>query len=279
MTILEIINRTTDFFQAKGIEEARLNAEQLIAFGLKMKRMDLYMNFDRPLTPIELDELRPLVQKRAQRVPLQHILGSVAWRFLELKTDHRALIPRPDTEGIVDIAKKLLKDNPKPLILEVGVGSGAISLALGMEIPHAQITGIDISLDALSLAQENTQLNPTKIPIEWIHSDLFAQLEPQKFDLIISNPPYIPTADIHELEPEVKESDPWLALDGGIDGLDFYRRLLRESPDWLLDQGYLLCEIGYDQTESLRIEETKLQFVDFAQDLGQNDRFVWWQKK
>lgn len=279
-TLLDILNKTTAFFESKGIEDARLNAEQILAHGLGLQRLQIYLNFDRPLSDAELGQLRSMVQQRANRVPLQHILGTVGWRFLELKTDARALIPRSDTEGIVDIAKQLLGSIAKPRILEIGVGSGAISIAIAQEIPHAQITGIDISLDALSLARENAQLNKIdEHKISWLHSDLYESLSDDKFDLIVSNPPYIASHVVDELEPEVRQYDPRIALDGGVDGLDIYRKLCLQSATYLADNGYLLCEIGYDQAEPLRNMTTnQLSFLDCEKDLGGQDRFVWWQK-
>lgn len=277
-TVLDILNKTTAFFTVKGIDEPRLNAEQILAHGLGLKRMELYLNFDRPLSDSELEKLRPMVSQRGQRVPLQHLLGTVGWRFLELKTDARALIPRPDTEAIVDRAKKLLQGKSAPQILEIGVGSGAISLALASEMPHSQVLGLDISPDALSLARENAALNGIT-RVEWLQSDLYSALDRGPFDLIISNPPYIPSHVVDELEPEVKEHDPRLALDGGPDGLDFYRRLLNESAAHLHDSAYLLCEIGYDQVPALKeMPSIQLSFVDFEKDLGGQDRYVWWQK-
>lgn len=278
-TLLQILNKTTEFFQSKEIEDPRLNAEQILAHGLKMRRMELYLNYDRPLSQAELDQLRPLVSQRGQRVPLQHILGTVGWRFLELKTDARALIPRSDTEGIVDLAKKLLQGISSPKILEIGVGSGAISLALATEMPHSKIFGVDLSLDALSLAQENAALNQVS-SITWIHSDLYDAVAEREFDLIISNPPYIPSAVVDALEPEVRQHDPRMALDGGKDGLDIYRRMLSESIDLLKEQAYLLCEIGFDQVPALQnLQCNQLEFQGFEKDLGGQDRFVWWQAK
>lgn len=160
MTVLEILNRTKVFFEKKGVPDARLDAEYIICFGLGIKkRMDLYLNFDKPLSAAELDKLRPLVARRANREPLQHIVGDTSFRGHTIKCDTRALVPRPETEELVDMAKDRLKDNANPFIVEVGTGTGAIAIACAKEIPGARVLATDISNDALALAKENAEAN------------------------------------------------------------------------------------------------------------------------
>jgi release factor glutamine methyltransferase len=279
-TVLEILKKTTDFFTSKHIEDARLEAEILLAHGLGLKRMDLYLQFDRPLTDEELAKMRPLVQRRGQREPIQHIIGSVGFRHLEIKCDARALIPRPDTEQIIDLANSLIQDQSNVSALEIGVGTGAILLSLIHENPQVtKALGVDISQDALNLAQENATLCNID-SIEWILSDLFTNIPQQQFDLIISNPPYIPTSVCAELEVEVKKYDPMLALDGGISGLDIYERILSEAAAFLKPNGHLLFEIGYDQGQSVPDLGIRLGWtlVGVYKDYGSNDRFVCFKK-
>ena len=160
MTVLEILNRTKVFFEKKGIPDARLDAEYIISYGLKMKnRMDLYLNFEKPLTPAELDVLRTMVARRATREPLQHIIGDTSFRGFIIKCDRRALIPRPETESLVDMAADCLKGIENPFIVEIGTGTGAISIACAKEIKGAHVLATDISEDALALARTNAEAN------------------------------------------------------------------------------------------------------------------------
>jgi release factor glutamine methyltransferase len=160
MTVLEILNRTKVFFEKKGVPDARLDAEYIISYGLKMKsRMDLYLNFEKPLTPAELDVLRTMVARRATREPLQHIIGDTSFRGFTIKCDRRALIPRPETESLVDMAVESLKGVENPFIVEIGTGTGAISIACAKEIAGARVLATDVSEDALALARTNAEAN------------------------------------------------------------------------------------------------------------------------
>ena len=160
MTVLEILNRTKAFFEKKGVPDPLLDAQYIISHGLGMKnRMDLYLNFEKPLTPAELDVLRPLVARRAAREPLQHIVGDTSFRGHSIKCDPRALVPRPETEELVDMAKKLLESVAAPFIVEVGTGTGAIAIACAKEIGSSRVLATDISEEALALAKENAEAN------------------------------------------------------------------------------------------------------------------------
>lgn len=279
-SLIQILKKTEQFFNQKGVPEARLDAEYIIAHGLGMKRMELYLNFDRPLSENELATLRPLLSRRANREPLQHILEETPWRNLNLKTDSRALIPRPETEEIIDLAKLYFKSNENKAIevLDIGTGSGAIALAVAQEMPHSKVLAVDISPVALELATENAKLNSIQ-NIEFTKSDLFQNVE-NTFDLIISNPPYIRSSVMLELEQEVKKFDPSNALDGGEDGLDFYRAICAEANSYLNESGYLIFEIGYDQSEDLRsLENENLEYLETVKDLCENDRFVVFKKR
>jgi release factor glutamine methyltransferase len=331
-TVLEILNKTTAFLEQKGVSEARFNTECLLAHGLKMPRMQLYLNFDRPLAEAELETLRPLVGRRAKREPLQHILGSTGFRFLELKCDARALIPRPDTETLVECALEAMqrlsdsgatraldhmdvsaestdvvhfdsvaqlsstenalgdsqKSTPKDALklLDIGTGTGAVLLSLLNEKPGHQGVGLDYSLDALALALENAGLNQVT-GVQFVQGDALANQNWSEqpwwpaggFDLIVSNPPYIPTQDCTVLEPEVRDFDPRLALDGGVDGLVFYREFCLRAAQWLAPQGELWVEIGYDQGDSVpALDAPGLECLGVRKDLGGQPRCVGWRR-
>ncbi len=252
-TVLEILNKTTSFFQHKGIPNPRLDAQYILAHGLKMKRMDLYLNFDKPLSEHELEILRPLVARRAKREPLQHIVGTTSFRGHEIRCDRRALIPRPETESLIDILKERLQGKESATVADIGTGSGAIAIAVKKEIPGMRVLATDISKDALDLAKENAKFNDAEI--EFFEGNLLEALpESEKFDVIVSNPPYIPDAEKEKLQPEVRDFDPALALFGGPDGLTLIRKILEQSQNRLHPEGRLLMEIGPEANEDKILE-------------------------
>lgn len=252
-TVLEILNKTTSFFQHKGIPNPRLDAQYILAHGLKMKRMDLYLNFDKPLSEHELEILRPLVARRAKREPLQHIVGTTCFRGHEIRCDRRALIPRPETESLIDIIKERLQGKESATVADIGTGSGAIAIAVKKEIPGKRVLATDISKDALDLAKENAKFNEAEI--EFFEGNLLEALpEGEKFDIIVSNPPYIPDAEKEKLQPEVRDFDPALALFGGPDGLTLIRKILEQSENRLKPEGFLLMEIGPEANEDKILE-------------------------
>ncbi len=253
-TVLEILNKTTTFFQHKGVPDPRLDAQYILAHGLKMNRMDLYLNFDKPLSERELDALRPLVARRAKREPLQHIVGNTSFRGHEIRCDRRALIPRPETESLIDLLKERLSGKENPHIADIGTGSGAIAIAAVKEIPGASVVATDISKEALSLAKENAQIN--EAAVEFLEGNLLHALPAaETFDAIVSNPPYIPDAEKEKLQPEVRDFDPALALFGGPDGLSLVRQILEQSRDRLTPGGILLMEIGPEAGEDKILEK------------------------
>ena len=287
MTVLEILNRTKVFFEKKGVPDARLDAEYIICFGLGIKkRMDLYLNFDKPLSEAELDTLRPLVARRANREPLQHIVGDTSFRGHTIKCDTRALVPRPETEELVDMAKERLKDREKPFIVEVGTGTGAIAIACAKEIEGAKVLATDISNDALALARENAEANETVI--EFAQGDLLDAISDEsiakvagdssaKIDCLIANLPYIPDGEKGKLQPEVDKFDPALALYGGPDGLSLVRKMLQQTEGKLNAGAPILLEIGSEQAEVLQAEAGNypwLEFTGIHKDFCGNVRFV-----
>ena len=298
MTVLEILNRTKAFFEKKGVPDPLLDAQYIISHGLKMKnRMDLYLNFEKPLTPAELDILRPLVARRGNREPLQHIIGDTSFRGFVIKCDPRALIPRPETESLVDMAKDALKGIENPFVVEIGTGTGAISIACAKEIEGAKVLATDISEDALALARENAQANGLGDTLNFAKGDLLDAVTLEtikkatgdvfgeastKIDCLIANLPYIPDGEKGKLQPEVDKFDPALALYGGPDGLDLVRKLLSQTEDKMNTGASILLEIGSEQAEILKNEAANypwLEFLGAHKDYCDNIRFVSYKAK
>jgi len=258
MTVLEAIQKSTEFLAKKGVESPRLQTELLLAHQLKMPRMKLYLNFDRVLTAPETDGLRELIKRRAAREPLQHITGSANFCGHEIAVNKNALVPRPETELLAELGWKFLNElktqnSQFKTALDFGTGTGCIAIAIAAKCPTAKITALDISADALALAKQNAEQNKVAERIEFLLGDGFAALPVKtQFDLLISNPPYIASAEIATLEPEVKDFDPRGALDGGADGLDFYRRLAAEAKPFLKPDCKIMVEFGDGQADDLK---------------------------
>ena len=245
MSLLEVLKGAAEFLGKQGVESPRLNAEHLLAHVMGLKRMDLYLQFDRPLGEKERVPLRDLVRQRGTGIPLQHLLGTVEFCGRSFKSDARALIPRPETELLVERALTYPKPNS---ILDVATGSGVIALSLALDCPEASVTATDISVDALSLAKENAvALGIDRVSFH--EADLIPP-ESQNFDLITANLPYIPTDEIAGLSREVLH-DPIMALDGGPGGMDLIVRLASVALERLTPKGHLLLEIGIDQSEAV----------------------------
>ena len=212
LTIGDVLRRSTDHLAAKGAESPRVEAERLLAHALGMERVELYMHLDRPLTDAELEAARGLLARRAAGEPLQYVLGEWGFRRLTLLVDPRALIPRPETETVVERCLALIAECEAPRVLDVGTGSGAIALAIADEHPSAHVTAVDVSDEALALAEAN--LRRTGLSVELLRHDLFDGLPGGGWDLVVSNPPYVRPSEIDSLEPEVREWEPRAALVG-----------------------------------------------------------------
>jgi release factor glutamine methyltransferase len=279
MTVLEAIQKSTEFLGKKNVESPRLQTELLLAHLLKMPRMKLYLNFDRVLTPSEIDSLRELVKRRGQREPLQHIVGSTSFCGFEIAVSRHALVPRPETELLAEVGWQFLSTlNHQPsTALDFGTGSGCIAISLVAKCPDAKIFATDISADALALAKENAAKNNVSGRIEFLQGDGFAALPAKnQFDLLISNPPYIASAEIETLQPEVRDFDPRGALDGGADGLDFYRRISAEAKTFLKPDGKIMLEFGDGQAPAIKkIFENEKWIVEAVQeDYSQRARIL-----
>jgi len=253
--VLEVIQKSGEFLTNKGVDSPRLQAELLLAHVLQLPRMKLYLNFERELSDNELTSVRELVRRRGQREPLQHIIGSTSFCGLEIAVSRGVLIPRPETELLAELGWEFLKKHAKSetTALDFGTGSGCIAIALAVKCPAAKVVALDASEEALVVAEKNAERNGVRSRVDFLQSDGFAMLSSEnKFDLIISNPPYIPRAEIETLEPEVRDFDPHAALDGGADGLDYYRRLAVEAPAFLRPNGRIMLEFGDGQAGDIK---------------------------
>jgi release factor glutamine methyltransferase len=298
VTVLEAIQKSAEFLGKKNVESPRLQVELLLAHLLKMPRMKLYLNFDRVLSPAEMDALRELVKRRGQREPLQHIVGSTSFCGFEIAVNKHVLVPRPETELLAELGWQFLStiDYQPSTALDFCTGTGCIAIALAAKCPNAKIIATDISADALVLAKENAARNNVAERIEFLQGDGFAALpkvgqasslsnsarqgagwKPALlYDLLISNPPYIPSAEIETLQPEVRDFDPRGALDGGADGLDFYRRLAAEAKPFLKPDGKIMLEFGDGQADAIKIifESEKWIVEAVQEDYSQRARIL-----
>jgi release factor glutamine methyltransferase len=248
MTVLEVLQATTAYFNKHNVENPRLNAEHLLAHVLGRKRIELYLEFERGLTEGELAPLRELVKRRGEGEPLQHLLGTVEFCGHVFLCDQRAMVPRPETEELVEFLKSKIP-NPKSQILDVGTGSGVIALSLASEFPEAQILAVDISDDALALAQENAARLNLAGRVRFLKSDLFENVE-GTFDLVVANLPYVSTQARDTLSREVLH-DPAIAVFASGRGDELIRELIVQGPSRLRPGGMLALEIGIGQTEPL----------------------------
>lgn len=274
LPLLRVLRGAENYLAERGVENPRLNAEHLLAHALGLKRMELYLQFDRPLEESERAPLRELVRRRGAREPLQHILGTVEFHGRNFACDRRALIPRPETEQLVEIALEFAKTKTAPVLLDVGTGAGVIALTLGLELPSAEIHAVDLSPEALALAAENAAHHDPAGRVRFHHGDLLPDGE-SRFDLIVANLPYIPSAEIPALSPEVRH-DPLPALDGGADGLDQIRRLAAAASERLTAGGALLLEIGAGQADAVYtlLAERKFRDICVRPDYENTPRFA-----
>ncbi|NTW98884.1 MAG: peptide chain release factor N(5)-glutamine methyltransferase [Geobacteraceae bacterium] len=242
-TTLKLLAWTRDYLLSKGVANARLEAEWLLCAATGLDRVGLYLQYDKPLNENELAAYRALVARRARREPLQHILGTQDFCGLDYEVTPDVLIPRYDTELLVSEAVKRKPDARS--VLDIGTGSGCIAVSLQKQLPGATVTATDISEAALSVARRNATQHDA--PIEFLIGSLFTPVAGRTFDLIVSNPPYIPSSDIEALDQEVRDYDPRTALDGGADGLTIYRSLIPEAVEYLNQLGWMLVEVGVGQ--------------------------------
>jgi release factor glutamine methyltransferase len=275
VTVLELIQNTTAFFQRKGVESPRLSIEYLLAEALGKRRLDLYLDYDQQLPEQILEPLRDKVRRRSEGEPLQHLLGS--WEFYgrRFKTDRRALIPRLETERLAELMlNQIPVDTSGTCLADIGTGSGVLAITLALERPGLEVVATDISADTLALARENALAHGVDARIRWLQTDLLSGVDTD-FDFLVANLPYIPSAEMAKLPREVRH-DPPLALDGGADGLDVIRRFIGEAPSHLKPGAGVLLEIGISQAAGVAdiLEQQKYRDISVEKDYQGVERFV-----
>ncbi|WP_026841193.1 peptide chain release factor N(5)-glutamine methyltransferase [Citrifermentans bremense] len=241
--VLKVLNWTKGYLAEKGVENPRLEAEWMLCEALSLDRVGLYLNFDKPLSDAELALYRGMVARRGRREPLQYILGSQEFMGLEFRVTPAVLIPRHDTEVLVTEAVK--RGEACRSILDIGTGSGCVAVAVAKALPEAEVYTVDVSADAIEVARGNAERNG--VSVQFFQGSLFEPFAGKRFDMLVSNPPYIISADLATLQQEVRDFEPVGALDGGGDGLDFYRRITADAPAYLNPGGWLLFEVGAGQ--------------------------------
>jgi release factor glutamine methyltransferase len=282
--VIELLNWSSEYLNEKGFENARLNAERLLGHTLNLSRVDLYLNYERPLVAGELDRFKGFLKRRLQHEPLQYILGETEFFSLRFKVNPDVLIPRPETEILVETVLQKCRQKfgvEKDIaILDIGVGSGSIAVALAQNLPAARITAIDISDASLATATENASLNEVADQIEFRLMDFFgnnlANEFQHAFDVIVSNPPYISDAEFPKLPAEVREFEPRFALKDGADGLNSYRQIAATAPMILNLGGFVAVEVGLGQAQFVTEFFTKngLSQIQVVPDLNSIDRVV-----
>jgi release factor glutamine methyltransferase len=273
-TLGEVLAASAGYLEEKGSPSPRLDAELLLAHALDVTRVELYTHHDRPLTEDELAAIRELIRRRARREPVAYITGSKGFRTIELQVDDRVLVPRPETELLVERSLALLQGVEEPRVLDVGTGSGAIALSVAAELPGARVTAVDVSPGALSVARANAER--LGLEVEFVEGDLLDGVAGRTFDAVLSNPPYIAEPHLGLSDPEVREFEPRLATVSGPDGFEIYRRLLAPARDLLEPRGVVVVECGDGQAPWIASELEGLGYRDVAvhRDLAEIERVV-----
>jgi release factor glutamine methyltransferase len=274
MTVLEVLQATAAYLKKRNVENPRLNAEHLMAHALGRKRIELYLDFERALTETELAPLRGLVKRRSEGEPLQHLLGTVEFCGLTFLCDKRALVPRPETEQLVELVETRI-ENRELRIVDVGTGSGVIALSLAAKMPEAQVLGVDVSEDALALAQENAARLNLSERVQFLKGRLLENIE-GAFDLVVANLPYVSIQDRHTLSLEVLH-DPEVALFAGAQGDELVSELIDQAQFRLRPGGLLALEIGLGQSEALlsALAEKNYRDISSKNDYNGVTRFLF----
>lgn len=273
---LEMFNKSVDYLKKYSVPNPKIDAEYIFSEVLNISRNILSFSMGQEISEEKKNKIKEMLITRGKnRKPLQYILGEWEFYGYPFKTDERALIPRQDTEILIEQCKALIFYKNDINILDIGSGSGAISITLAKEFPESNVKGIDISQKAIELANENKELNKVN-NVDFVLSNLFEAIKDEKFDLIVSNPPYISREEYEKLMPEVKNYEPENALTDFKDGLSFYKKITEQAKEYLDDKGYLVFEIGYNQAQDLKkiLEKNSFNLVSVIKDYGGNDRVV-----
>jgi release factor glutamine methyltransferase len=278
LTVLEAINLSADYLSRKNIESSRINAENLLAHVLKCKRLDLYLAFDRPLKENEINDYRELIRRRGTSEPLQYIIGNVEFYGLNFKVNPSVLIPRPETELLIEKVLGSINKKEAVNILDIGTGSGNIAISLAKYLPEAHIMAIDISEEAIKVAKENSELNDIDGKINFYKLDFMNDnlLKNRDFDLIVSNPPYVSLKEYSNLNPELQNYEPRIALTDENDGLNYYRLISKQAKYLLKTAGKIFYEVGLGQSEDVKnmLIENNFIGIEIFKDYSNIDRVV-----
>jgi len=276
LTVLEVLKLSTAYLEEKSIESARLNAELLLASILNCKRIDLYLLFDRPLDENEIAAYREFISRRSKHEPLQYILGEVEFYGLKFKVNKNVLIPRPETEFLIEKAISLVNENKLKSILDIGTGSGNIPISLAKNLNGVEITSIDISEEAYKVAEQNSIYNEVSGKICLINTDIKNYLPESKFDMIISNPPYVSQNDYSNLSNDIVNYEPAISITDFSDGYEFYRIITNKSDSFLNKGGFLLCEMAQGQSEFIQkmFSDADFSEIKIIKDYQNIDRVI-----
>lgn len=279
LTVLESIKLSTEYLQNKGIESPRINAELLLANILNCKRLDLYLKFDQPLRKDEIRIYREFIKRRGKFEPLQYIIGSVEFYGLEFKVNKSVLIPRPETEILVETIINSFNSEENIDILDIGTGSGNIAVALAKNLLNSKVDAIDNSLEALEIAKENARLNSVEDRIDFINNNIMNgnNLSAKKYDVVVSNPPYVSVVEFPELQPELKVYEPRIALTDEGDGFSFFRIIASIAKNILKDKAKLFFEVGKDQYKQVEqiLQDNNFKNITIKKDYLDIERVIY----
>ena len=280
LTVLESLELSSQFLEKKGIESARMNAELLLAHILECQRLDLYLRFNQPLNKIETDTYREYITRRGNFEPYQYIVGNVEFYGLKFFVDKNVLIPRQETEILIETVLEKYPKNDELKILDIGTGSGNIPISLAINLPESKVISIDVSHDAIKIAEQNRELHDLKSRVGFIQSDILTDsLEKYNstFDIIVSNPPYVKKEEFETLQNEISEFEPEIAVTDFDDGLKFYKEISSKSNTLLKENGMLFFEVGKGQAVDVKeiMIENGFKNVEIQKDLSEIDRVVF----
>ena len=276
LTVLEAINLSTEFLEKKEIESPRINAELLLAHALNCKRLDLYLSYDRPLNEDEVKVYREFIRRRIKSEPLQYIIGKVEFYGIEFNVNPSVLIPRQETEILVETIINSVNKDGSLKILDIGVGSGNISISLAKHLPYSKITATDISEQALETAKANAEMNNVLEKINFIKHDILSHNLNDEFDIVVSNPPYISREEFPQLKDELKVYEPQNALTDFSDGLNYYRIISSKAKEFVKSKGKIFFEVGQGQVEDVKriLAENNFNEISIVKDYLKIDRVI-----